>query len=444
MVAVLEGLTGWFLHELPRINRLVLFDGAPANLLADHLADTVLPTLPEPERLTPRQAQRLVVGLGLAGASVARHHQEQDPRRKVMPETSFEALRAGSYDMPFREYFARLADRTGTGHCHRDSYASLVLWNVPTTEVHWRGERLAVLPGVFDDDRIHSYTGDAGEQRFFALIKKGETIELAVNALLQPISDGALEFTSPEAVHGVRLASVLLEALRRLFVDFAALPSDRGIHPEYFMDVFRQFAVHWEVGDIPPSGALDVEALKRDYLFGVDYPGYTRHVHILMPALLHQERVELAELMGRPSLPARLLQSVGVDPEKLPALDDTALRSLVSEHPVLADWYLLLNAHARAAGGHLMLSKRFLFNPQRERDAIGLGDRPLVSNRRGTTGMDESFLSRLTQARRDHLLSALRRCGPAALGQELRHDDLAAAAHVTTVVAPHAGGASDA
>ena len=56
-----------------------------------------------------------------------------------------------------------------------------------------------------------------------------------------------------------------------------------------------------------------------------------------------------------------------------------------------------------------MLSKRFLFNPQRRRDEEGIGDRQLVSNRRGTTGMDESILDRLTRMRRDHLLTALRR-----------------------------------
>ena len=54
------------------------------------------------------------------------------------------------------------------------------------------------------------------------------------------------------------------------------------------------------------------------------------------------------------------------------------------------DWYRLLTAHARAAGAHLMLSKKFLFKPQQQRDDAGLGDRPLVSNRAGTTGMNET------------------------------------------------------
>jgi hypothetical protein len=55
-----------------------------------------------------------------------------------------------------------------------------------------------------------------------------------------------------------------------------------------------------------------------------------------------------------------------------------------------------------------MLSKKFLFKPQHRRDDAGLGDRPLVSNRAGTTGMNESFLERLTRARQEHALAPLR------------------------------------
>jgi hypothetical protein len=55
-----------------------------------------------------------------------------------------------------------------------------------------------------------------------------------------------------------------------------------------------------------------------------------------------------------------------------------------------------------------MLSKKFLFKPQRGRDESGVGDRPLVSNRAGTTGMNETFLERLTRARQDHPLAPLR------------------------------------
>ena len=63
------------------------------------------------------------------------------------------------------------------------------------------------------------------------------------------------------------------------------------------------------------------------------------------------------------------------------------------------------DAHARAAGAHLMLSKKFLFKPQTQRDLAGRGDQRLVSNRSGTTGMTETFLERLTRARRPWIRS---------------------------------------
>src|SRR5947199_7154096 len=101
---------------------------------------------------------------------------------------------------PFLAYYARLADRTGTGHCARDSYACLTRWNVPTTEAWWAGERLAVLDGVFDDGLVRTYTGVADESRFFELIKLSETIERAANGLLLPLSDQVIDLHSAEAV----------------------------------------------------------------------------------------------------------------------------------------------------------------------------------------------------------------------------------------------------
>jgi hypothetical protein len=112
--------------------------------------------------------------------------------------------------------------------------------------------------------------------------------------------------------------------------------------------------------------------------------------------------------MQAPPLPVALLREFGLDPAGLARLDAAQLTALTRTHPAIIDWYLLLSAHARAAGGHLALSKRFLFNPQRHRDEVGIGDKPLVSNRKGTTGMDESILDRLTRMRREHMLGALR------------------------------------
>jgi hypothetical protein len=399
-------LEAWFRQELPQLNRAVL-SGAPRTAVADAMAG-LLPDLPSPSTVSPELAQQLVIGLGLAGSSMARHYQEQDPSFRHHPERAFDNLLAGPEMLPFRTYFAALAHRTGTGHYERDAYASLVIWNVPTTEVHFQGSMLAALPGV-TDDHILSYTGDAAEQWFFELVKRGQTLELGVNTLLEPLSTGDIGVASPEGLRRVRQATTLLEALRLLFLEFADVPPGHGMQPQYFMDVFRQFAAHWTAGDIPPSGALDVDALKRDFLLGTVDENYARHVERIMPALLSAERADLMRSMERPALPDRLLATLGIDRDALAVMSSYQLEALATAHTAVGEWHQLLSSHARAAGAHLMLSKRFLFNPQRRRDEEGLGDRQLVSNRRGTTGMDESVLDRLTRRRREHALAPLRR-----------------------------------
>ena len=405
---VLRQVDEWLDEELPRLNRAILAGDVPPGTLAEQARAVLLPHLPAIGRLTAVQAQQEVVRLGFVGASVSRHYQEWTPGGKHHPERAFDGLLAGAEAVPFRDYFAALAEHTGKGHYGRDSYASLVRWNVGTLEVRRGDERLAVLPGVFDDGRIRSYTGSGGEERFFLLVKQGEALELAVNEVLEPLTRDGAGLVGEDAVCRVRLATELITALRALFLEFAALPPEASMPPEHFLDVFRQFAVHWTEDDIPPSGALDPEALKRDFLLGVALPGYDRHVRRLFPALLDAERAALAELMARPTLPERLLTALELDPRTFAEAGPADLRRLLGRHPALADWYRLLTEHARASGAHLMLSKKYLFKPQRRRDDAGLGDRPLVSNRAGTTGMNESFLERLTRARQDHALAALR------------------------------------
>jgi hypothetical protein len=390
-------------------------------VLVEVLRGELLPELPGPDQLDRLQAQRLLVHLGFIGASVARHFQERTPGGKDEPQRAFDQLEVGDGAMLFPAYFAALADHTGTGHYHRDSYASLVRWNVGTVEVRLGNELLASLPGVFDDGRIRSYTGTGGEERFFALVKSSEAVELAANELLEPLIDPATRLNCADAVARVRMATALLNGLRQLFLDFAVLPPDQSIPAEHFMDVFRQFAVHWTPHDIPPSGALDPEALKRDFLLGIAMADYGRHVRMLFPALLTDERIALDALMARPTLPQRLLATLGIDAATLAMADVENLRRLVGREPALADWYGLLNAHARASGAHLMLSRKFLFKPQNQRDRSGLGDQPLVSNRAGTTGMTETFLARLTRARREHLLAPLRAALTAETGESASH-----------------------
>jgi hypothetical protein len=170
------------------------------------------------------------------------------------------------------------------------------------------------------------------------------------------------------------------------------------------MDVFRQFAVHWEPGDIPPSGAQDAQFLRRDLLLGIEFPGYRHHMRRNYPAMLDLERAFLDRQAARPTLTAMLFEALGLQPAELATATRDQLRALVAEHPNLAAWYALLAANAKVGGVHLMLTEKYLFKPQRARDVAGEGDAPLVSNRRGTSGMEEPLLVRLTRARRDHPL----------------------------------------
>ncbi|MFI5890995.1 hypothetical protein ACIA5D_12875 [Actinoplanes sp. NPDC051513] len=418
----------WVDDELPRLNRAILARDISPGMLADQARDVLFPQLPAVDGLTPEAAQRLVVRLGFVGASVARHYQEWNPGGKQSPERAFDGLAVDK--RPFREYFAALAARTGRGHYGRDSYASLVRWNVGTLEVRRGNELMSVLPGVFDDGRIRSYTGTPGEERFFLLIKKSEAIELAVNELLSPLSGGEISLISDEALERVRVATDLIEAMRRLFLEFASLPPGQSMPDEHFLDVFRQFAVHWTRDDIPPSGALDPESLKRDFLLGIGLTGYDQHVRRLFPALLDEERQALEELMTQPTLPERLLAEQCIKPDEL----REAAGAVLGSHPALIDWYRLLTAHARAAGAHLMLSKKFLFKPQRRRDLAGQGDKPLVSNRTGTTGMNETFLERLTRARHEHTLAPLRSALSAETAEKGAEPEVPSAASVSVAL----------
>jgi hypothetical protein len=404
---LLDRVNRWSLLGMTALNRGIL-DGriTSENFVAEFQAGA-LAELPSPEDFTPVQAQRLTVLLGLAGASAGRHYQEAGPAHRATPAEAFRGLTVGSAQEPFVPYFARLAARTGTGHGPRDTYASLVRWNLPAAEVWWDGERLAVLPSVFDDGLVRSYTGVADEHRFFGLLKGSEALEHAVNQELLPLSDGSIDLLDDEARPRIARAVLLLDALRELNHAFSVRSPEEGLGVDYFMDVFRQYAVHWERDDIPPSGALDVEALIRDLLVGIALPSYPDHLRRMFPGLLDVERSTLTSLMERESLPAVALRQAGLDQVDLAAGSAPELGRLVVQFPVLAALHLLLNANARVAGVHLRLSKLFLFAPQRARERAGLGDPGVVSNRTGTTGMDESRLEMLTRVRHQHSLMPL-------------------------------------
>jgi hypothetical protein len=398
----------WTVTELPRINRAVLSGSVPPEVLTTEFRSSVLDGLPAPESFSPATARRVLVLLGLAGSSVARHYQEADLARKSRPRESFDQLSVGPGGVPFLTYFARVAAATGTGHVGRDSYASLVRWNAPTTEVDVDGEVVTLLPGEFPDLSIRTYTNDPGEAAFFELLKRSEALERAVNDTLEPVADGSIDILAPEAATRALAATRLMTVLIHHNQGFASRsPAEGGLRTEHFMDVFRQFAVHWELGDLPPTGAQDPEFLRRDLLLGIDIPDYAGHVRHIFPALLTAERAMLDRQAARPPLPTTLLAATGLDTAALSTASPAQLQALVREHPGLAAWYLLLAANAKFGAVHLMLTERFLFKPQRVRDLAGVGDRPLVSNRRGTTGMEEPLLVRLTRARQNHPLRSI-------------------------------------
>jgi hypothetical protein len=405
---LIERVNQWVLTELPRINSAIIAGWERPEALTVEFSRSVLRDLPPPEAFGPDDARRLVVLLGLSGSCVARHYQEADLSRKARPRESFATLRGG--DVPFVEYFTRLAGVTGTGHPARDCYASLVRWNAPTTEVRLddRDQALAVVPGSFDDGHIRTYTADPGEISFFELLKKSEALEEAANNVLAPISDGDVHILSAEANRRARLATHLLLDLARINHDFARQPpAEGGLRPDHFLDGFRQFAVHWELGDIPPSGAQDPQFIRRDFLLGIAFPDYVSHVRRNFPALLEDERESLADLMARPSLTETLQARLGLDEAALATMTTAGLEELLRRHAVLRTWCALLTANAKVGAVHLMLAEKYLFKPQQARDAAGLGDRPLVSNRTGTTGMDEPLLVRLARARQRHPLHRL-------------------------------------
>ncbi|GGJ87377.1 hypothetical protein GCM10010123_16220 [Pilimelia anulata] len=398
-----ELIDRWTRTEFTALNRAILGGTAAPESLTDRFHADLVPLLPEPDGLPPLAARQLVVLLGLVGAAIARYRQERDP---CPPEHSFEGVDLGGPD--FAEWFARIAERTGAGHPPRDSYTSLVRWNVPRCEVTWQGLELAAIDGCFPDNRIRTYTGAAGEESFFELVKQGETLERAVNLMLAPIASGELDFAGAETLCRLGTATALLDVLRRLLGDFPHLPPATRMTADQFMDIFRQFAVHWRTGDLPPSGAFDTEALQRDFLLGMGYPHYRDGVRRLYPGLLADERDELDVIMDRPSLPERLLAGLGVPPGGLDALTPDGRDALVAAHPELIPWFGLLQAHARLSSAHLGLTKRMLFNPQRAREVAELAGNPVVNNSTGTTGMTERYLLELTRHRRDHALLALR------------------------------------
>ncbi|MFG2525170.1 hypothetical protein [Streptomyces sp. NPDC048527] len=410
----LPGIDHWSMYDLPLLNTEILAGrGSLKSLISEMNAR--LAQLPPVEHISPLAAQRLVVHLGVWGSSIGRHYQDLLPGLRHDPSNGLRALK-GPGGLSFRAYFDQLAARTGTGHPNRDAYASLILWNVGGMRALWQGQVLAYIPGVFDDGRIRTYTDNVGEQQILYLFKACETLERASNTVLEPLWTQAAPLARGECEERLMIASHMLAGARRLVVDFPH-GDDRGcLTPDQFVDVFRQFAIHWDPDDVPPSGPQDVEFLSRDLMNGMGSAVYHQHIRKIFPGLLAPECARLSTLMERPcSLPHGLLEAAGLTADQLAVMTSRELAGAARDHPSLAACYFYLRASARLSAAHLAMAKKFLFKVTRKRSEQGIVDNAPVSNELGITGLAEMVMGRVHDARKRHPLHVFGRLPAAEL-----------------------------
>ncbi|WP_245402241.1 hypothetical protein [Nocardia albiluteola] len=405
-----HAFSAWLIDTLPGLGSRVV-DGSLSACSFTDLANRALALLPPAADNDVRSARRLIVELGIVGSSVASYSQREnlDLARRD-PGCSLARLRVGEAGIPFRAYFNTLVARSGTGHPNRDAYASLILWNAPEMSAYRGSSRICTLPSVFDDGRIRTYTAEIGETLIIELFKRCETLEAAANIAVQPIwADGAFTMSRDEIAERFATARLMLAGVRRLFLNFSRGDERGALSVAHFIDVFRQYAVHWDHGDVAPSGPQDVQFILRDLMTGIDMPGYVDHVERILAALLADERQMVTDAAAQPSLPEVLLNEAGLSPQQLAALPDSELTAVLRRYPVLGECYLLLELNARLSAAHLMVAKKYLYKPNHQRDQAGAAVAAPVPNDKGITELPESALDMLNRARRRHLLSAIGR-----------------------------------
>ncbi|MFF4750222.1 hypothetical protein ACWD5R_27905 [Streptomyces sp. NPDC002514] len=395
----------WTLAELPRFNNLVLAGEVEPEIMVREM-NRLLLTLPQTDTVSHDEARTLLVELGMWGSSVAMHFQRRDlDRAKNHPSTGLDQLAVGYQRVPFLAYFAQLATASGTGHPNRDAYASLIKWNSPDMRAYWSGECVARIPSVYEDGITRTYTGDIGEVQCIELFDRCETLEMAANRALRTIwEQGCSGMEADEIRDRFNQANHMLMAARRLMLDFQHGDERGSMSASRFMDVFRQFAVHWEVDDVPPSGTQDIEFITRDLMSGIQPSKHQAHIRKIYPGLLSGEREQLNRAMQYSPLPYILLDRAGITKLDLDAMSDGEIAGLLSKFPEIAGCYLWLRASAMLSATHLMLSKKFLYKPARQREEKGTFGRTPVPNDRGITGLPETALDRTNDARKHHPL----------------------------------------
>ncbi|MEU7768748.1 hypothetical protein AB0B25_27070 [Nocardia sp. NPDC049190] len=395
------------IDSLPTLGSSVVEGSLTASAFAG-LANQALADLPSADGNDPHTARRLIVELGIIGSSVVcyNHRENLDVARRD-PGHSLEALRVGATGTPFRAYFRGLIARSGTGHPNRDAYASLIRWNAPEMTAYRGDSRLCTVPSVFDDGRIRTYTAEIGETLIIELFKRCETLELAANEVLQPIwAGGTSTMGRDELAERFATARLMLAGVRRLFLNFH-LGDERGaLSVDHFVDVFRQYAIHWDHDDVPPSGPQDIQFILRDLMTDIQLPSFKRHVERIHAGLLAEERQVVTDAAARPSLPRVLLDEAGLSTVDLATMSDSELASALRRCPALGECYLYLELNARLSAAHLMVAKKYLYKPNRQRDAAVPAP---VPNDKGITELTESALDLLNRARRDHVMTAIGR-----------------------------------
>ncbi|WP_344567154.1 hypothetical protein [Streptomyces axinellae] len=408
----------WTLGVLPRFNQQIPTGQAHVPDMVAAM-NSMLTDMPSADTFSLLQKKQLLVLLGIWGSSAVRHSQERSPYlRDNDPSEILRNISVGGRPVTLKSYFRQLADSSATGHPYRDAYASLVRWGTPASAAFWNGEKLVELPSVFPGGPARTYTDDPGEHLILELFKRAETLERAANLVVEPLWAGSEKCSSREAQERLFIATNMLLGVHRLFLDFPQGDARGKLTVDHFVDVFRQYAVHWEIGDVPPSGPQDVEFVSRDLMSGFGTDSYRRHVWRIFPGLLAEERDRLRNAMDRPSLPELLMTEAGVTGEQLTAASTAELSEMVRTFPSFASLFYFLNAGARLSAIHLAIAKKYLFKEIRARQRRLAEDSAVVPNDAGITGLEEKKLDELHRARHQHFLRTLSRISHADL-QEL-------------------------
>lgn len=421
----IAALRDWCIRELPALNA-----AATNGQLRDHelialLNHTALVDLPAPAELDQEQLIPLLMILGFLGCSVERHTQQQAVVRgigrtesevaAVTPGRGLAALRVNA-QLPFRAYFAQIADRAQ--HPHRDSLYTLIEFNGPAVLVRDPADATAMTttPVGFNDGRFLSFSGSETELNLYILFKLTIALQTAANSDLGTLLRPDVALDSSLALAAAIRATHYMLAMR---AQFHAFLKRATFDIDIFFDVFRQYQCPWTAGQPirPPSGANDPASLARDLMLFADllgpsahFPGFRKHVAAIGRVLLPAQQAYLKKALAHPSLEDRLMSTLGMQRAELAALSPQAGAALVRRKPWLAGYVLLYNAQRDLARAHHAIVTKYVIRPKRERDyqADPREAVTVVDNARGVTGMDPmGILIALNTARANHILAPL-------------------------------------